>query len=123
MYNLLRNSGNANRIRDRAVKKIASFEVQCAVQLARYMDDLVWYLGHRVLALRGGAEPKGLADGGSDEDSDDGLPYLPMPESHSSSLPGRLSPPSSITNIASDQPKANAVIATTHTLRHEQVEE
>jgi len=88
------NSGNPDRIRDRAVKKIGSFGVQCAVQVAHYMDDFVWYLGHRVLALRGGAEPKDLVDGESDEDSDDGLPYLPMPESHSSSLPGRSSPPS-----------------------------
>jgi hypothetical protein len=38
-------------------------------------------------------------------------------------LPGQSSTPSSITNMASDEPKANPVIAITATLQHTQNEE
>ncbi|KAF7182002.1 hypothetical protein CNMCM7691_001390 [Aspergillus felis] len=83
--------------------------------------ELQWIM-NRVLALRGGAEPKDLEDE-SDGDSDEGFDYFARPVLQSPSLPGQSSPPSSLTNTASDQPKANPVVATTDTLRHEQVEE
>ncbi|RHZ57444.1 hypothetical protein CDV55_103848 [Aspergillus turcosus] len=83
---------------------------------------LQWIMG-RVLALRGAAEPEELEDD-SDGDSDEGLPYpTGMPVLESPNRPGQSSPPSSITNIASDQPKANPVIATTDTPEQGVIEE
>lgn len=77
--------------------------------------DMQWML-NRVLALRGAAEPEELKDE-SDEDSDEELGLTARPEVPLDlSFYGESSPLSSITNIASDQPKANPVIATTDTV-------
>ncbi|KAF7182130.1 hypothetical protein CNMCM7691_001518 [Aspergillus felis] len=84
--------------------------------------DMQWML-NRVLALRGAAEPEELKDE-LDEDSDEGLGLIARPEVPlDSSFYGESSPPSSITNIASDQPKANPVIATTDTVEQGLIKE
>ncbi|KAK9605352.1 hypothetical protein V6Z94_009960 [Aspergillus fumigatus] len=83
--------------------------------------ELQWMM-NRVLALRGAAEPEDLEDE-SDADSEEGLGYLARPVLQSPCLPGQSSPPSSLTNIASDQPKANPIIATTDTVEQGLIEE
>ncbi|GAQ10075.1 hypothetical protein ALT_7396 [Aspergillus lentulus] len=84
--------------------------------------ELQWIL-NRVLALRGGAEPKDLEEYESDEDSADELEYFARPVLQSPELPGPSSPPSSLTNIANDEPKANPVVATTDRLEQGLIEE
>jgi hypothetical protein len=85
--------------------------------------ELQWTLNH-LLALRGSAEPEDLKDGWMETLMTDlTTVYFTQTSVAILCLPGQSSTPSSITNMASDEPKANPVVATTGTLQNNQIEE